>query len=47
MCIDEQHPRAGQNTQHVLDKQHPRAGRNTQPLTKSKKLINLEEVNYK
>ena len=36
---DEQHPRAGQNTQHVFDEEHTRAGRNTQPSTKSKKLI--------
>ena len=47
MCIDEQHPRAGQNTQHVLDKPNPRAGRNTQSLRKSKKLNNVEEVNFK
>ena len=33
MCIKEQHPRAGQNTQHVLDEQHTRAGRITQPST--------------
>ena len=28
-CINEQHPRAGLNTQHVLYKQLARAGRNT------------------
>ena len=41
MCNNEQHSRAGQNTQHVLDEQHTRAGRNIQPLT------SVEEVNYK
>ena len=41
MYIKEQHPRAGQNTQHVLDEQHPNAGRNIQPLTKFGDVINL------
>ena len=35
---NEQHPRAGQNTQHVLYEQQARAGQNT-PSSKSKKLI--------
>ena len=40
MCIKEQHPRAGQNTQHVLDEQHTRAGRNTERRTVSTKAGN-------
>ena len=39
--MQEQHPRAGLNTQHVLYKQQARAGRNTQ-LLKSEKLISIK-----
>ena len=41
--IQEQHPRAGLNTQHVLYEQQARAGRNTQ-LIKSEKLISIKYI---